>query len=270
MCSTVRNDRSGWKTELSFVVPMINHLDRRVLGGGVEKCCVDSVLAAAAGSCLFYPTSISAKPLEPTGRWVVDYRVDQYRLAFRQYSNSGKPVTFGIRPAPNGETYLLLLAQKRFGPEMAKQQSATVDFGNRPIRSWILEYRDKPTGSDIYQFRISAAEMDQARAASSVKLSLSNAPGVELRLELMSALIKSLEDCTADLKRYWNLGGEKDGRIATLSKGDIRHLFSAGDYPAEAYYRVIREEQSQFILLIDGTGKVVGCDVVNCERNSDA
>lgn len=222
------------------------------------------VLALAAGSRLFQPASLSAntseKILEPTGKWVVDYRVDQC-LASREYGTPAKPVTFGIRPAPNGETYLLLVAQKRFGPGMAKEQNGTVDFGNHPIRSWILEYRDKPTGSDIYQFRISASDMDQARNASRVKLSPSNAPDLELRHELMPALIKSLEDCNMDLKRYWNIGGEKDGRIATPSKGNIRNLFSAGDYPVEAFLRD-QGGKSQFILLIDGAGKVAGCDVI--------
>jgi hypothetical protein len=217
---------------------------------------VSLVLAGLAS----FPGHAGATSLEPTGSWVVDYRADQC-LASREYGTTAKPVTFGIRPAPNGETYLLLLAQKRAGPELGKEREGIVDFGAGPIKSWLLEHRDKTSGADIYQFRISAAEMDQRKNASSVKLDPKDAPDVELQLRSMPALIKSLEACTADLKRYWNMGGEKDGRIVTPSKGDIRTLFSSDDYPAEAFWRN-QGGTSQFLLLIDDTGKVAGCDVV--------
>ena len=215
---------------------------------------------AAAAGCLFQPTTVFAKPLEPTGKWVVDYRTDQC-LASREYGNPEKPILFGIRPAPNGETYLLILAERHPGPELGQEEGVTVDFGKGTMKSWLLEFGAKSAKSDIYQIRIPAAEMDQAKVASSVKLGFPGRPDVELELQSMPALMKTLEDCTADLKRYWNLGGEKDGRISTPSKGDIRHLFSADDYPADA----VRRNQSgntQFILLVDQAGKIAGCDVV--------
>src|SRR5947209_9596041 len=132
-------------------------------------------VAAGAAASTFLTTTALAEPLQPTGHWVVDYRLEQC-LASREYGASSKPVTFGIRPPPNADTYLLLLAQKRPGPDFGIEEEASVDFGNGPIRSWLLEYRDRPSGSDIYQFRISAAEMNQARVASSVKLRPSGGP----------------------------------------------------------------------------------------------
>ena len=218
------------------------------------------IVALAAGGCLFQPTSILARTLEPTGQWVVDYRTDQC-LASREYGTGGKPVTLGIRPAPNGDSYLLLVAANRLGPEFAKEQPGAVDFGKGTIKSWLLEERDSQSGSDIYRFRISAAEMAQARSASSMTLSPSNAPDIALQLQSMPALVTSLETCTRDLERYWNMGGESDGRIATPSSGDIRALFLPGNYPTEAYDRR-QSGTSQFILLIDEAGKVAGCDVI--------
>lgn len=215
---------------------------------------------SVAVGCLLQNANVCAKALEPTGKWLVDYRVDQC-LASREYGTADKPVTFGIRPAPNGDTYLLLFAQKRFGPDPATEQKATVDFGNGPIKSWLLESRGTPSALNLYQIRISAAEMDQAKSSSTVRLTPSEGPGVELQLQALPALIKSLQDCIADLKHYWNEGGEKDGRIATPSRGDIRGLFSSGDYPSEAFWR-LQGGKTQFILLIDEAGKVAGCDVV--------
>jgi TonB family protein len=218
------------------------------------------IVAVTAVGCLAQPTAADAKFLEPIAQWVVDYRTDQC-LATQEYGTPGKTVTFGIRPAPNGETYLLFLAQKRFGPEEAAEQGAAIDFGNGPIKSWFLEYQQKPSDPDVYQFRISAAEMEQAKSAATVKLSPNKAPDLELQLRSIPALMKTLENCTADLKNYWNMGGEKDGRVTTPAKGEVRTLFSSGDYPAEAYSRS-QGGTSQFMLLVDETGKVAGCDVI--------
>ena len=218
------------------------------------------LIAAAAAPCLVQPANLYAKPLEPAGKWVVDYRPDQC-LASREYGNPEKPITFGIRPAPNGKTYLLILAERHPGPDWGQEEGVTVDFGRGAIKSWLLEFGNRSAKSDIYHVRIPAAEMDQAKVAPSVKLSFSGQPDVELELQSMPALMKTLEDCTSDLKRYWNLGGEKDGRISRPSKGDIRHLFSASDYPADAARRN-QSGNTQFMLLIDQSGKVAGCDVV--------
>lgn len=216
--------------------------------------------AIVTAAFLIQPANLAAKPLAPTAKWVVDYRTDQC-LASREYGTAKYPVTFGIRPSPNGKSYLLLFAGKGSGPQLAREEPTTVDFGNGPIKTWLLEYGSKPSGSDTYQLRIAAAEMDQAKTAATIKISRKGAEDIELQLQSIPALMKTLEDCTANLQRYWNMGGEKDGRITTPSKGDVRSAFSDEDYPEEALLRS-QEGQAQFLLLIDETGKVAGCDVI--------
>jgi len=157
--------------------------------------------AVVTAGFLFQTTNVAAEPLAPTGKWVVDYRTDQC-LASREYGTAKYPVTFGIRPAPNGKTYLLLVGGKGSGPEMAREEATTVDFGKGPIKTWLLEYGSKPTGSDTYQLRITAAEMDQAKTATTVKISKKNAEDIELQLQSIPGLMKTLEDCTANLQRY--------------------------------------------------------------------
>src|SRR5436305_5440572 len=115
------------------------------------------------------PTPSAADVLHPIQNWVVDYREDQC-LATREYGSADKPITLAIRPAPNGETYELLVGRKHFGPDFATEQKGYVDFGNGRIRSWLLNYGFAKTKSDIYQFRISAAEMQQALSARTVTL----------------------------------------------------------------------------------------------------
>lgn len=201
-----------------------------------------------------------ADVLHPLRNWVVDYREEQC-VAYRDYGSPEKPITFGVRPAPNGETYELLVARPRSGPDFATEQKGTVDFGRGLIKSWLLNYGGRQSKSDIYQFRISAAEMDQSRNANTVTLRPESAPDFTFELRSMPELLKGLQECTADLERYWNMDGEKDGRVATLSKGDIRSLFTADDYPREALHRN-QGGESRFVLLVNEKGAVAGCHVL--------
>jgi hypothetical protein len=216
--------------------------------------------ATAAALTVVVGAPAAADVLHPIQNWVLDYREEQC-VAYRDYGAPDKPITLGIRPAPNGETYELLVSRPRSGPDFATEQKGSVDFGRGPIGAWLLNYGGKHSKSDIYQFRISAAGMEQARTAKTVTLRPASAPDFKFELRSMPQLLKGLQDCTADLKRYWNMGGEKDGRIAKLSKGNVRALFSSDDYPQEAVQRN-QAGDSQFLLLVDEKGAVAGCHVL--------
>jgi hypothetical protein len=216
--------------------------------------------AVAAASLFLIPQQTAAEPLQPIGKWDLDYAVAQC-AALRNYGNPDHPVTFMIRPSPIGDTYEILVARKDTSPEFAEELEGTVDFGAGPIKAWLLHFRSQSQHLDVYQFRISAAEMAQARSATSVILRIRNAPDFAFSLASMPQLLDGLATCTADLKQYWNMGGEKDGRIATPATGNVRHLFSPDDYPTEAMSRH-QEGRAQFLLLVDEKGKVAGCHVI--------
>jgi TonB family protein len=216
-----------------------------------------AVLSATAA---MVPSPSFADVLHPIANWVVDYREDQC-LASRDYGSAAKPVTLGIRPAPTGETYELLVARPGHGPDYATESKGAVDFGKGPIRAWLLSYGGKTSKSDIYQFRITAAEMEQASSAATVIVSPEGAPNLTFELRSMPALLKGLKDCTADLRKYWNSDDTNFRTIATQAKGDIRSVFTADDYPRDAIQRN-QGGTSQFLLLIDEKGAVAGCHVM--------
>jgi len=199
----------------------------------------------------------SGETLQPIKNWVVDYRDDQC-LASRDYGNPDKPITLGVRPSPNGETYELLVRQPHYGPSYAMELKAAVDFGKGPIKAWLLSYASADHKSNLYQFRISAEEMSQAKSASTVTVDPSGSPSITFALKSMPELLQSLQACTADLESYWNANGDKDGSIATPAKGDIRSVFSADDYPDVAL-QLEQSGSTQFLLLIDEKGAVAGC-----------
>jgi Gram-negative bacterial TonB protein C-terminal len=209
------------------------------------------------------PAVAAEMPLHPIEPWVLDY-ADAQCLAFRQYGTAQDPISLAIKPSPNGETYELLVGRTRRGPKYAEEVEGSVNFGDGPIKASLLHYgaAGKTTGeaTSFHQFRISAADMARARAAKGVTFRMMGAESVSLTLESMAELLDGLARCNADLQDYWNLGGEKNGRIAVPPKGEVRRIFTADDYPAEALHQ-LQEGSSQFLLLVDEHGKVAGCHV---------
>lgn len=215
---------------------------------------------AAASSIPSTAAVAQGAPLQPIKPWNLDYGETQCTAA-REYGSSAEPIVFAIRPAPNGETYELLMGRSRRGPSFAQQLEGSVDFGRGPINAWLLHYAGKTSKIAVHQFRISATDMAQAASASSVTLRLKGGGHFSFSLANMPALLKGLEQCTQDLKRYWHMREVDGGSVATPSKGDVRRVFTNNDYPSEAFDRD-QQGGGQFLLLIDEKGKVAGCHVL--------
>ena len=220
-------------------------------------CLVSTIVLSLLGA---RPALADPPPSLPaTKPWVLRYDYAEC-LALRDYGTPDHPVSLVIRPGPNAETFEFLIGRKQFGPLFVKEVKGTVDFGRGPIDAWVLMYGGKGK-TYIQQFRISAIDMEQAQSATMVTFSVDGGQDVSLGINKMSDLIKGMRDCAADLKRYWNDGGEKGGSIAVPPKGDVRTVFTDNDYPEEAYQRQ-QEGSVQFSLLVDEQGKVAGCQVL--------
>ena len=214
----------------------------------------------ASASLLSLPASASAKPLQPVSPWDLDYGQTQC-IASRNYGDAAKPTTLAIRQSPNGETYEIVVLRPGPSPEFAEELKGAVDFGHGPLEAWLLHFGPQKTKADLYQFRISAADMAQARSADKITLRIPGTPEMSFALASMPQLLDGLEACTADLKRYWNMGGEKSGLIAKPARGDLRDLFNSSDYP-DAAIAQDQEGDAQYLLLVDEKGKVAGCQVL--------
>jgi TonB family protein len=214
---------------------------------------------------ILLPTEAMAlEPLKPAKPWVVDFDTTECH-AERQFSDPAGPVTLAIRPSPDGDTYELLVARNRPGPRYGEEFQGTVDFGQGPIKAWLLNYGVKTPILNILKFRISKAQMMQAQSASIVRFhvngTISGPSDVSFTLRAMPDLLAGLSHCTDLLQHYWNMIPPERGVIATPASGDIRHLWSSDDYPAEAASNG-QEGDVQFLLLIDEKGSVAACQVL--------
>ena len=206
---------------------------------------------------------IQAEPLQPAGKWVVDYAITQCS-ASREFREGDSPVIFGIIPMPNEQGYELIISAGGFGPQPPVEMEGLYGYGgftDPPSKTWVINFRmgSKQSG---YRFHLTAKEMEKARSASSIWLRVDKSKFVmTIPLSSVGGILQALHACVADLQRYWNTDGEKDGRIAVSSKGDLRSLFSWRDYPEEALTRH-QEGSAQYLLLVDETGKVAGCQLL--------
>jgi TonB family protein len=199
------------------------------------------------------------KPLQPLKSWNLDYG-DAECTAGRQYGDASQPMTLAIVPSPNGDTYELLIVSEKPHAGFAEELKGSVDFGSGPIKAWLLRYGSKDDKLTFYNFRIDAAQMAQGRGAGSVTFHIGDNVELSFELDTVSPLLNGLQRCTADLKNYWNVDGEKNGRIAVPAKGDIRYIFTSADYPSIAQDKS-QEGTAQYLLLVDEKGAVAGCHI---------
>jgi TonB family protein len=216
---------------------------------------------AATASAVSPAAPTDADPvLQPVEPWVLDYAEAQC-AAGRDFGDAEKPITLVIRPVPMGDTYELQLIRKKVGPAFAEEDDGSVDFGSRPIAGPVLHFGSVADKLDIFQFRVTTAQMEQARSASGVAFRNAHGPDVSVALSSMPTLLTGLTECNKDLQRYWNVDNKGAVKAAQPARGDVRRVFTSDDYPDDAV-RAYKEGTAQFLLLIDPSGTVAACYVL--------
>lgn len=199
-------------------------------------------------------------PLRPTTMWNLDYGYTQC-TALRNYGDAQNPVTLGVVQSPGGDTYELVVGRQQKHSDYPEELQGSVDFGSGQISSWLLRYASVTGNVTIDQFRITSAQMAQARSDGTVVFRVHGAADLAFALSDMSALLDGMQKCTTDLRNFWNMD-DRSGRVAVPAKGDVRAVFTADDYPKLALFRS-QEGTAQFLILIDEKGGVAGCHVVS-------
>ena len=217
---------------------------------------------AAALPALIWSSIASGAPetaLQPIDNWAVDYGATQCTAA-RTFGTATSPIIFGLVPSLTGNSFQLLVNVPQAGPVYAKESRGTINFGDGAIQSGVLYFGAKGVKQSVYQFSLPAAQMARARSAQTVSLQTGNGARYTFTLSDMSALLDDVRNCTGELQQSWNMDG-KNLRTAEVPVGDIRSVFTAKDYPAEALRRQ-QQGTTQYQLLVDDKGAVARCDVL--------
>src|SRR4051794_24091460 len=176
-----------------------------------------------------------APPLAAVSPWEIDFAETQC-VASRDFGSKSDSLSVAIRPPLGGDSYEIFVARAGKGPPKGEELKGSVDFGHGPIKAWLLRFTSSDKTLAFWTFRVSEADMTQARSASSVHLRGGASLDATVTLSSMAAVLDQLEACTAVLKRHWNWGPQSQSGLARLAKGDIRAVFSSDDFPSEAMH----------------------------------
>lgn len=204
-------------------------------------------------------------PLEPSGKWMVDYRTDMC-LASRPFGTDTPPLTFAVKPSVviggNGASFFIL----------------TKNEGNKDIRRGTAELIALPSGTKLRVDYVSwmpntlgGLRGFQLDATSSVMEAMQNSTALSvtagrasftLKTGKMQPLFNALSACNDNLFRAW--GVDPTARADPL--GSPGNWFNDDDFPGEAKSagaqgRVI------IVLTINAEGKPTACRVAVSSKN---
>lgn len=225
---------------------------------------VSVVLLALANSATADAAKLPTQMIA-VGKWKVDYGYTEC-TAQRDFTDAEGKAALSIRPSPMGDVAEFVIGRDGRGPTKVEQSWASISAGGKTIRPFMLRYGiGKPTWRkfDIYSAPMSFLDALKADVVLSFRPRASES--YDFPLIGIGKVVTALITCNADLRKFWNVGGESDGRFSKLSTTDLRGIFRDGDYPVDAYWSG-QEGTGQFLLMVDEAGKFVGCTPITTSK----
>ena len=198
----------------------------------------------------------------PIRGWTIDFD-DAQCVAFRDYGSKEAPVKLVLKAPPIGN--VVQVAVLRQGSSLPAQQvDGWVKIGERPrSKASVLAYYAKSSGTRVYSLNMPAAEFALVLEAQTLSIQAGDLDE-QFTLSQMAPLMKVVEECVADLRAVFHIRDPQSGEESPLpsrARANIARLFDSDDYP----WAALREDQTgivKFVLLIDETGRVADCTVI--------
>lgn len=220
----------------------------------------------AAAMLATQAVAATAPPLQPTGKWQVEYNPTSCE-AKRRFGDTA----IAIIPGPLGQSTRLMVELP--GKAMrARQYPAMIDpnDGRGAAKATALLFPMKKVGVRGLYSVIPNDLVERAMTSGSFAIHVGNprlnirsqSADVNLALGSTATLRKALEQCMVDLRTQW---GMVDGKLPTptnvsQAKGDVRGIFTADDYPEDAL-AASQSGTTKFLLMIGRDGSVMDCVV---------
>lgn len=227
---------------------------------------------------LAFSTTAHAAPeaRPPTSKWIVNF-ADAQCVATRNYGTEADPTYLVLKAPAIGDTIQLGVVRKG-GKLDANQVEGDLIFNDSvSLRTSFLEFGVKAMNQRAMFVNLAAKDVASLRQATSIRIRVRE-KGIErlgtrlgkglsaseegFAVTQMAALLKTLDTCTADLRKIWKVwsddkgDGLKEGPSANLAQ-----LFSPEDYPGVAALRG-QQGRVSLVILVDEQGKVADCTVI--------
>jgi TonB family protein len=221
----------------------------------IRHVCVASIL-----SFLLAQTALAESPLEPVGKWVVDYAKDQCLLSRAYSADEKKPLILTFEKIPMSTNVGLFLL-KSTGQQYANSGKARIGYGGgSPKEARFSAYTAAHTS--IRKIAIQADEdvLNGAAKSGYLSVDVKGEAKDSFAVPNLQAAFHALDDCALDLGRLWGIPIAEQKRIkvpAKLAEPADRY-FSSSDYPD----RAVRNGESGMAKVrvsVDATGRPTNC-----------
>lgn len=215
--------------------------------------------AAAALIASLLSTPLAAAPMEPNGKWTVDFG-DAHCIAMRKYGSKDRPYYMAFKPSPIGDV-MQFSVMRPGGRQLIEQYPGTLTIGDaKPSDVSMLVFRT-PGRQRMYVVNMTRAAFAPIRTAPSVRLRSPVEIDVNFALSSIGSVAQQLDVCTENLRKAWNIADAANqiGQEARALQ-PLASLFRPEAYPWVAI--MARTGGTvETMLLIDEAGKIASCMV---------
>lgn len=209
------------------------------------------------------PTAPADAPLQPTGKWTVEY-ADEACVLARDYGDGPARKTLGFKPWPLGDALEIVTVSSGATNARARSLKATLLLqpSGQAIDSTLSRYELRDKNKVVTTLR---TEQDGAAAVQrSSALTIVSADGARTSFAVpgMKNAAVALRACQDDLLKQWGVDpAERDKAPLPTPLTPMAGWFTANDYPSEA--RSARDQgTTMMIWAIQPDGKVADCRVI--------
>jgi TonB family protein len=195
---------------------------------------------------------------QPVKGWQLDYG-DTACVAIQRYGTPQAPVTLALRPSPSGKIVRAVIAVPGKSGE-PHHFPLTTNIAPAGAMTG-LRFASKDRRTNIVWINYQRAALDSLPRAGELAVGGEGIADSRFALPAIAAVLKGLDECDADLRRYWNV----DGAGVALSKPaepvrPLPDLFTSDDYPHQAWSED-KQGSSLIMMMVDEKGSLKDCMV---------
>ena len=211
----------------------------------------------AIATAALISSSAVAEPLQPSGKWVINYAEAQC-VAERSFGTGENAVHLTIKPSPTSDIVQVgLIRNGKFS--YGEQNKARIKIGSFPGKvTNVLEFGTNQ-GKKVTYANLPQDWAAQLSQSQSIEWHIKDNV-TELSTGPMAEVMKVMANCRSDLRNYWNIGPAKSDALWAEAE-PVRPLvtyFNSEDYPAQALDQG-EDGTTSVVLLVDEKGVIQDC-----------
>ena len=199
---------------------------------------------------------------QPAAKWVVDFDAAQC-VASRDYGTAASPLTLALKAPPFGNVMQLAVIRPAAGAQDARHLDASIGIdGSGTIATSMVAFTAPETGQRLFRMNLPLDQFAALSKAKTVRIQGQGELDERIALTQMEPLLRVLANCTADLRKAWNVGenGAAGAALKTRASAESTAIDPAA-YPVAAVSEA-KGGTTRVAVLVDESGKIADCAVV--------